>query len=76
MKGWGRRLSKPQRQAGALTADVLAVIRLNAVQPPEQAAKRARFDLALVAALSDAVVAVTPAVIDTGVGGRGVKYGH
>ena len=63
LKEWGRRLAKPQRQAGALTADVLAVIRLTAVQPrargrgmetPEQAAERARFDLALVAALSDA----------------------
>ena len=63
LKGWGRRLSKPQRQSGALTADVLAVIRLTAVQPrkhgrgidtPEQVAERARFDLALVAVLSDA----------------------
>ena len=63
LKGWGRRLAKPQRQAGALTADVLAVIRLTAVQPrqrgrgietPAQAAERARFDVALVAALSDA----------------------
>ena len=63
LKGWGRRLSRPQRQSGALTADVLAVIRLTAVQPrrrgrgletPEQAAERAKFDLALVAALSDA----------------------
>ena len=62
LKGWGRRLAKPQRQAGALTADVLAVIRLTAVQPrrrgrafetTEQAAERARFDLALVAVLSD-----------------------
>ena len=62
LKGWGRRLAKPQRQAGALTADVLAVIRLTAVQPrrrgrgmesPAQAAVRARFDLALVAVLSD-----------------------
>ena len=62
-KGWGRRLSKPQRQSGALTADVLAVIRLTAVQPrrrgrgletPTQAAERAKFDLALVAVLSDA----------------------
>ena len=62
LKGWGRRLSKPQRQAGALTADVLAVIRLTAIQPrlrgrgfetAEQAAVRARFDLALVAVLSD-----------------------
>ena len=63
LKGWGRRLAKPQRQSGALTADVLAVIRLTAIQPrrrgrgvetPEQAAERAKFDLALVAALSDA----------------------
>ena len=62
LQGWGRRLAKPQRQAGALTADVLAVIRLTAVQPrkrgrgietPAQAAERARFDLALVAVLSD-----------------------
>ena len=66
LKGWGRRLSKPQRQAGALTADVLAVIRLTAVQPrprgrgletAEQAAERARFDLALVAVLSDGGIA-------------------
>ena len=63
LKGWGRRLSKPQRQSGALTADVLAVIRLTAVQPrrrgrgietPEQAAERGKFDLALVAVLSHA----------------------
>ena len=63
LKGWGRRLSKPQRQSGALTADVLAVIRLTAVQPrkrgrgfetPEQAAERGRFDVALAAVLSDA----------------------
>ena len=62
LKGWGRRLAKPQRQAGALTADVLAVIRLTAVQPrkrgrgfetTEQAVERAKFDLALVAVLSD-----------------------
>ena len=62
LKGMARRLGKPQRQAGALTADVLAVIRLTAVQPrkrgrgietPSQAAERARFDLALVAVLSD-----------------------
>ena len=63
LKGWGRRLAKPQRQAGALTADVLAVIRLTAVQPrkrgrgfetAEQAAEREKFDVALVAVLSDA----------------------
>ena len=62
LKGWGRRLAKPQRQAGALTADTLAVIRLTAPKPrargrgrrpPAQAAGRARFDLALVAVLSD-----------------------
>ena len=62
LKGLGRRLAKPQRQAGALTADVLAVIRLTAVQPrrrgrgfetSKQAAERSRFDLALVAVLSD-----------------------
>ena len=60
LKGWGRRLAKPQRQAGALTADVLAVIRLTAVQPrlrgrgvetAEQAENRGRFDVAV---LSDA----------------------
>ncbi len=63
LKGWGRRLAKPQRQSGALTADVLVVIRLTAVQPrkrgrgvetDEQVEERARFDVALVAALSDA----------------------
>ena len=63
LKGRGRRLAKPQRQAGALTADVLAVIRLTAVQPrlrgrgretAEQAQERGRFDVALVAVLSDA----------------------
>ena len=62
LKGWGRRLAKPQRQSGALTTDVLAVIRLTAAQPrrrgrgietPEQAAERGKFDVALVAALSD-----------------------
>ena len=63
LKGWGRRLSRPQRQSGALTADVLAVVRLTAVQPrrrgrgfetAEQAEERARFDVALVGVLSDA----------------------
>ena len=63
LKGWRRRLAKPQRQSGALTADVLAVIRLTAVQPRkrgrgmetlEQAAERAKFDVALAAVLSDA----------------------
>ena len=38
LKGWGRQLAKPQRQAGALTADVLAVIRLTAVNPASAAA--------------------------------------
>ena len=63
LKGWGRRLSRPQRQSGALTADVLAVIRLTAVQPrrrgrgietPKQATERGKVDVALVAILSDA----------------------
>ena len=63
LKGWSRRLAKPQRQSGALTADVLAVIRLTAQQPrrrgrgvetAQQAEERAKFDLALVAVLSDA----------------------
>ena len=63
LKGWGRRLAKPQRQSGALTADVLAVIRLTAVQPRRrgrgietvgQAGERGKFDVALVAVLSDA----------------------
>ena len=62
LKGWGRRLARPQRQAGALTADVLSVIRLTAPKPrargrgletAAQSAQRARFDLALVAVLSD-----------------------
>ena len=62
LRGRGRRLARAQRQAVALTADVLAVIRLTAVQSrlrgrgivtPAQAAERARFDLALVAVLSD-----------------------
>ena len=35
LKGWGCRLAKPQRQACALTAAVLAVTRLTAVQPPQ-----------------------------------------
>ena len=48
LKGWGRRLAKPQRQSGALTSGVLAVIHLTAALPrrrgrgfetPEQAAK-------------------------------------
>ena len=58
-------MAKPQRQTGAPTADVLAVIRLTAVQPrlrgrgfetAEPAADRARFDVALVAAPFTTVV--------------------
>ena len=65
LQGWGRRrLARPQRQAGALTADVLvrhpphrrpkprkpvAV----ASRPPRRPPCGARFDLALVAVLSD-----------------------
>ena len=75
LKGWGRRLAKPQRQSGALTADVLAVIRLTAVQPRKrgrgietaaQAEERGRFDLALVAALSDAGLRRSEAAALTG----------
>ena len=56
-------MAKPQRQAGALTADVLAVIRSPLSNPAfeaaaskaaEQTAQRGRFDVALVAVLSDA----------------------
>ena len=56
-------MARPQRQAGALTADVLSVIRFTAPRPsrrgrgfekPEQAAQREKFDVALVAVLSDA----------------------
>ena len=42
LKGWGRRLAKPQRQSGALTADVLAVIPLTAVQPRKRGAASKR----------------------------------
>ena len=52
LKGWGRRLSKPQRQFGALTA-VQPRKRGRGFETPEQAAERGRFDLALVAVLSD-----------------------
>ena len=62
LKGVGAAAARPQRQAGAPTADVLAVIRLTAVQPRrrgrgmetlQQAAERGKFDVALVAVLSD-----------------------
>ena len=68
LKGWGRLLAKPQRQAGALTADVLAVIRLTAVQPrlrgrgfetAKQAQERGKFDVDLVA-MSDAQAPAVP----------------
>ena len=58
-------MAKPQGQTGAPTADVLAVIRLTAVQPrlrgrgfetAEPAADQARFDVALVAAPFTTVV--------------------
>ena len=52
LRGWGRRLAKPQRQAGALTA-VQPRKRGRGIETPTQAAVRARFDLALVAVLSD-----------------------
>ena len=53
LKGWGRRLSKPQRQACILTA-VQPRKRGRGFETAEQAAERARFELALVAVLSDA----------------------
>ena len=53
LKGWGRRLSKPQRQAGALTT-IQPRKRGRGFETAEQAAVRVRFDLALVAVLSDA----------------------
>ena len=63
-------LPKPQRQAGALTADVLAVIRFTAVQPrptwprhrdrPTRPRNVPSFDLALVAILSDGGPASQP----------------
>ena len=53
LKGWGRRLARSQRQAGALTA-VQPRRRGRGIETSEQAAERARFDLALVAILSDA----------------------
>ena len=53
LKGWGRRLSKPQRQACTLTA-VQPRKRGRGFETAEQAAERALFDLALVAVLSDA----------------------
>ena len=80
LKGWGRRLARPQRQAGALTADTLAVIRLTAPKPraldrgferAEQAAERARFDLALVAVLSDGSGRITVILSKTDVEAAG-----
>ena len=53
LKGWGRRLAKPQRQAGALTA-VQPRLRGRGLETTEQAQERGRFDVALVAVLSDA----------------------
>ena len=56
LKGWGRRLARSQRQAGALTADTLAVIRLTTgrsrrrgrgTEMPAQAAARAKLAVAL-----------------------------
>ena len=52
LKGWGRRQARPQRQAGALTA-VQPRKRGRGFETAAQAAERSRFDLALVAVLSD-----------------------
>ena len=64
LKGWGTNSGQaPSASRGRSHADVLAVIRLTAVQPrkrgrgvetAEQAEQRAKFDVALVAVLSDA----------------------
>ena len=51
LKGWGRRLSKPQRKSGALTA---VQPRRRGFETAEQAAEWGKFDVALVAVLSDA----------------------
>ena len=51
LKGWGRRLSKPQRKSGALTA---VQPRRHGFETAEQAAEWGKFDVALVAVLSDA----------------------
>ena len=55
LKGWGRRLSKPQRRrAGRDPAHRRPTRRRGrGVETPAHAAERARFDLALVAVLSD-----------------------
>ena len=53
LKGWGRRLAKPQRQSGALTA-VQPRRRGRGIETVEQARERGKFDVALVAVLSDA----------------------
>ena len=42
LKGWGRRLAKPQGQAGALTADTLAGIRLTSVAAVAASKRRSR----------------------------------
>ena len=49
----GKKLSKPQRQAGALTA-VQPRLRGRGFETAEQAEERGEFDVALVAVLSDA----------------------
>ena len=85
LKGWGRRLSKPQLQAGALTADTLAVIRLTAPKPrargrgfetPAQTEERGRFDVALVAVLSDAGLRRSEAAALTWGAVQGWDAGH
>ena len=53
LQGWGRRLARPQRQAGALTAASPASA-VAASKRPSRMEERGRFDLALVVVLSDA----------------------
>ena len=83
LKGWGRRLVRPQRQAGALTADVLAVIRLTAPKPRARGSGR----ITVIRSKTDAeaqgaVVAITPAAMraldairPAGVGGGQKVFG-
>ena len=71
LKGLGRLYGKSQRQAPGLTADVLAAIRATAkirrrgkwgwMETPEQAARRAAFDVALAEVMRDGLLRVSEA---------------
>ena len=61
MKGWGRRLARPQRQAGApppmcsasYVSPPSSPVAAGSIETSEQTAECAKFDLALVSVLSD-----------------------